>query len=398
MIGSFRGERNMPKVKRALLCGIGLLCVAGPSQSGSGQHTNIQERHRFLVSSNPPAKSICMDCESPTGIAATNPPAHFDALAANAAELARYGFPPRPPFKTAPDAYAFWVKLVTLPVRRVVAKLEPTNIHSGPVAIVAEAPPGHGTTQAIGGNSAASVGYFVADADNPFRAPNTTVYGSFVVPLAQQAFGACTGDWDYSLIWVGIDDKTDVLQGGVEADALCSGGTSQSFYSAWYEWYPFDLVQMSTPVLAPGDLVYTYVWNTNRTTGNFYIADETQGTVSSVTFNAPPGTQLNGDGVEWVIERPTVNHVVAPLTNYIDVPWYGAMAVAPKRRHPQYSPGYAPTGRIFDTTMFVDGEPISRAYRTSNNNLNHTDQGGAVTDIPGSALWFFDEGAARQQQ
>ncbi|MDQ6714348.1 MAG: G1 family endopeptidase [Candidatus Dormibacteraeota bacterium] len=83
------------------------------------------------------------------------------------------------------------------------------------------------------------------------------------MPTAQQAFGSCTGGWDYSSHWPGIDGNgsNDVLQAGVEVDAFCSGGTTASFYSAWIEWFPFNETRVSFPDIHPGDLVFIEVWN-----------------------------------------------------------------------------------------------------------------------------------------
>ena len=104
------------------------------------------------------------------------------------------------------------------------------------------------------------------------------MYGAFVVPVAQQAFGACTGSYDYSSFWVGIDgwNSSDVFQAGIEADAYCNGSTTAAYYSAWYEWYPYNEVRISSPGVAPGDLIEVYIWNTSRTVGNYYMVNYTR--------------------------------------------------------------------------------------------------------------------------
>ena len=62
-------------------------------------------------------------------------------------------------------------------------------------------------------------GYAVVDSKDPFKAKNTYIYGAFVVPVAQPAFGACNSVSMSS--WVGIDgfNSNDVFQAGIEADA-----------------------------------------------------------------------------------------------------------------------------------------------------------------------------------
>jgi hypothetical protein len=43
------------------------------------------------------------------------PPEGFDPLSASDAELAKYGFPPRPDLRKAPALYAQWRRMVSLP-------------------------------------------------------------------------------------------------------------------------------------------------------------------------------------------------------------------------------------------------------------------------------------------
>src|ERR1700747_3154524 len=48
----------------------------------------------------------------------------------------------------------------------------------------------------------------------------------YVVPVAEQALGACTGGWDYGSAWNGIDGwgSPDVLQAGIQFAPYSSGG------------------------------------------------------------------------------------------------------------------------------------------------------------------------------
>ena len=51
-----------------------------------------------------------------------------------------------------------------------------------------------------------------------------------------------------------IEGSADVLQAGIEFDAYCSGTTTASYYSAWYEWYPFGEVRiLNFPIVAGTD-------------------------------------------------------------------------------------------------------------------------------------------------
>ncbi len=141
------------------------------------------------------------------------------------------------------------------------------------------------------------------------------VFAEFVVPVANQAYGACTGGWDYSSSWAGIDGwgSNDVLQAGTESDAYCNNGTRATFYAAWVEWYPYGSVQISTLPVAPGDDVYVAVWNTSATQGHVYFVNYTTNQAVEGTLTPPPGTALVGNSVEWVVERPGVNGSIASV-------------------------------------------------------------------------------------
>jgi hypothetical protein len=152
----------------------------------------------------------------------------------------------------------------------------------------------------------------------------------FVVPVAEQAFGACTGGWDYGSAWNGIDGwgSPDVLQAGIEFDAYCAlGGLVKStYYSAWYEWYPNSEVRIGGFPIAPGDDLFVEVWHTSPTQGYAYLVNYNNNQSVTIGFNAPAGTTLVGNSAEWVVERPTVGGSLANLTNYIMDPFWDAHA------------------------------------------------------------------------
>lgn len=326
----------------------------------------------------------------PMARAHATPPANFDPLSASDAQLAQFGFPPRPDAATAPDRYAVWKKLVTAPQRRLQPTLEHTTIHNGRARLVS---PGGGVPglarNARSGiaNDAASVttmnwsGYAVVDGADPFQS-GTTVYGEWVVPVAQQAVGACTGNWAYSSEWVGIDGFTssDVLQAGVEVDAFCSSGATRAFYSAWYEWYPDVETRITNLPVAPGNIIAVEVWNSGPTQGNAYIVNYTTQQSVSLAFNAPAGTSLVGDSVEWIVERPEVNGSFAALTHYVAEPFNFCHAAAGAGT---YTPGASPTGTAYSIDMIDDGG--SGPIVLSSPNLYGT-----------AALWFYEPGPAEQ--
>lgn len=326
----------------------------------------------------------------PMARAHARPPMNFDPLAASDAELAQFGFPPRPDAQTAPDRYAVWKKLVTAPQHRLEPALEHTTIHNGRAHLVSPrggAPDLARNARSGIANEPASVttmnwsGYAVVDGANPFQS-GTTVYGEWVVPVAQQAAGTCTGAWSYSSQWVGIDGFTssDVLQAGIEVDALCSRGSTTAFYSAWYEWYPDVETRITNLPIAPGNIIGVEVWNSGPSQGNAYIVNYTTQQSVSLAFNAPAGTRLIGDSVEWIVERPEVNGSFAALTHYVAEPFNFCHAAAGAGT---YTPGLSPSGTAYSIDMIDD-----------------TGNGPTVLSSPNlygtAALWFYEPGPAEQ--
>jgi hypothetical protein len=277
------------------------------------------------------------------------PPAGFDPITSSDAELAYNGFPPRPNQSAQPKAYATWVRAMKASKTRAVPKLEQTTILHGPIKPGTPANP-----------TAVEYALPAAQASNTSYSYNwsgyvdfsgATSYGSssfyylvndFVVPVAEQAFGACTGGWDYGSAWNGIDGwgSPDVLQAGIEFDAYCSSflGVTQraSYYSAWYEWYPYGEVRIGGFPIAPGDDMFVEVWHTSSTQGYAYLVNYNNNQAVEVGFTAYPGYALVGNSAEWVVERPTVGGSLATLTNYIMDPFWDAYA---------YTEGYS---KFFD--------------------------------------------------
>ena len=275
------------------------------------------------------------------------PPAGFDPITASDQDLAYHGFPPRPNQNTEPKAFATWAKAMKASKTRIVPTLEQTAVF-------------HGPAQQAKGSAANAKAVENALASAPDKASNVsysynwsgyvdfsgaTSYGSksyyflvndFVVPKAEQAFHACTGGWDYGSAWNGIDGwgSPDVLQAGVEFDAYCAlGGLIKStYYSAWYEWYPYGSVRIGGFPIAPGDDMFVEVWNTSATSGHAYLVNYNNNQSVNISFSAPAGTTLVGNSAEWVVERPSVGGNLTTLTNYIMDPFWDAYA---------YTQGYA---------------------------------------------------------
>jgi hypothetical protein len=316
------------------------------------------------------------------------PPANFNPLTASPAANAQYGIPPAPNPTAAPAAHAEWLKAVGGPTNRDAPnsiQLTPTNIFNGPALNVGRSAP-YETPARVPSNSIVTTtssnwsGDAVYNAANPFTVE--AIIGEFVVPTAHQAFGACTGAWDYSSQWPGIDgyNSSDVLQAGVEADAYCSGGTTTGFYSAWIEWYPNASTRVSSPVIHPGDLVYVEVWNTSPTQGYAYFNNLSTNTTATYSLTRPSTATHVGNSVEWIVERPGVGGGLATLTNYIDVAWSYGVAWNYTSGSPTYyyQGANPPAGTLYNITMLDNsGKGISSAT------IENTD-----------FLWFQDFGSA----
>jgi hypothetical protein len=334
------------------------------------------------VAGSPPPNGVATNL--PNVFAVPAPQAGFDPLVATDAQLAKAGFPPRPDRHTSPGGYAAWKRAMSAGATRVVPKLEQTNITHGPAKIKDHSAITNGQATSKSGNwsgDAIVTGY-------TGRTPPTYYYliGDYVIPIARQAIGRCDGTWDYSSEWVGIDGygSNDVLQAGVEADAFCSGSTKSTFYSAWYEWFPFSEVRISSssfPV-GPGNDVFVEVWSTSATAGHAYLYNYYTNIAVSLSFSAPSGTTLQGNSAEWVVERPGVGGSLANLAGYGQD--FFTDAYAYDYYGDQYTPGQPGSRTNYNITM-ID----------SNGNALSTAQN-AGPDVNGTtnAIWFQATGAA----
>ncbi len=245
-------------------------------------------------------------------------PVGFNPLTASSTALAAAGVPPRPDAARDAAGYANWQRAVTSGAKRIMPVLRRVDMRHKPRISNGTQTTTNWSGYALVRNSVTSYGatsfyYLVTD---------------FVVPVAQQAFGTCTGGWVYSAYWAGIDgySNNDVLQAGTEADAYCSGGYTSSEYYAWYEWYPANEVQITNMTVSPGDDMYVEVWSGSATVGDAYIVDFTKNVSVSVEFDAPRGTALVGNSAEFIVERPEVGNSLSNLMNYVLGYWVGTQA------------------------------------------------------------------------
>jgi hypothetical protein len=239
------------------------------------------------------------------------PPAPFDALGASEAELNAYGFPPRPDQTRDAAGYETWSRALAAHPRRLAPTLQRTVIYHGPRVASARPATVDGATSSNWSGYAADTG-----ARTWSNASFSTVAADFVVPAVTAR--TCDSTWEYSSVWVGIDGyaSDDVLQAGVEADALCVGGYAETYYTPWYEWYPNASTRITNLAATPGQSFYIHVWATSPTAGHAYIQNLGSNQSVSLNFNAPSGTTLRGESAEWILESPSVNGSLATLPLY----------------------------------------------------------------------------------
>lgn len=348
-------------MKLTLFCGMAFTALASSAMVTAAFAQNEQ-----MMPTNVPGITIVRP-----------PPAAFDAVHASAAARAQYAVPPAPDPVMTPKAYQQWRAAVSAPQLRETPALEQTDIFNGPNRrLGAKA---NASNSSINTTSSNWSGTSVL---NGTFSTVEAIIGEFVVPTAHQAFGACTGGWDYSSQWPGIDGNgsSDVLQAGTEVDAYCSGGTTSSYYSAWIEWYPHSETRVSSPTIHPGDLLFVEVWSTSPTVGYAYFYNYSTLQSAEYGLTAPSGTTLKGNSIEWIVERPGISGGLATLTNYIDSSWpYGIAWNWQASRPTYYWEGQNPAIGTLDVITMLDnnGSGISAAT------LENSD-----------FLWFQDYGSA----
>jgi hypothetical protein len=254
------------------------------------------------------------------------PPAGFDPISASDEELQYHGFPPRPNQTNDPDGYAAWAKAMRASNKRVVPQLVQTGIFHGSAdqqqngnaekTVMAPGPHDNGLV------TTTMAGYYVQSGATSYGSSSFYYIESyFVVPVVQQRSG-CSGGWEFASAWDGLDGfgSPDILQAGIEFDAYCSGLTRATYYSAWYEWYPYGEVRIGGFPIGPGDDIFVEVWHTSPTQGYVYLLNYTTSQSVVLGVTAYPGRALIGNSAEWIVEDPR------ELINFHWIPFWNAAA------------------------------------------------------------------------
>lgn len=323
----------------------------------------------------------------PEATTTSAPAAGLNPVTMSATDLAAWGYPPQPDPNAAPQAYAVWVQAVTAAQNRIFPWLVRSNRAHGP-SLASQSISLSNSTPVVASAVNSAMGSYNWSGylnTNPNGAVFTSVSAQYVVPRAQQAPGTCTGGWDYSSTWVGLDGAgagaNDVLQAGTYADAYCgpdSDGDAQitaTNYSPWYEWYPMNATVISGLTIRPGDNVFVEVWSTSPTTGSVFAVDLNTQQYVSINLTAPAGVQVAGGSAEWIVECPSVSGSLATLTNYISEYVSGAYAV--DNNGTTYSPAASTPVVMVDQNM----QPISYPSLLGTSAMQIQNTGSSVTGL-----------------
>jgi len=300
------------------------------------------------------------------------PAAGLNPLTMSASDLAAWGYPPQPDPNAAPQAYAAWVEAVTAAQVRIFPLLARSNRAHGP-SLGSQGINISNSTPAVASAVNSALGSYNWSGylnTNTNGAIFTSVSAEYTVPRAQQATGACTGGWDYSSTWVGLDGAgagaNDVLQAGTYADAYCGASgesddgddssgsqTTETDYSAWYEWYPMNATNITGLKIRPGDNMFVEVWSIATGAGGIFVVDLDSQQYVTVNLTAPAGVQSAGGSAEWIVECPSISGSLTTLTNYTSE--YVSDAYALDNNGMSYTPADSTPVVMVDQNM----QPIS---------------------------------------
>jgi hypothetical protein len=273
----------------------------------SGLKTDTQVRVTVGERGDPTLQALY---ESSRG--ASRPAVERDPRTLSQAEIAARGLPPRPDPTSAPEAYAVWTTIVTMPMRRIAQSGTPPNANIFDV------------------NQTDSVWSGVAAITGSYAAVGATWNVPTVIPDPSLANNQC----DAISVWVGIDGDNlgnhDLIQDGTHSLYCKAGAMTTYTYDAWIETIgqmtggqPTGAVSQFT--VNPGDLLFAETWectagangswsiNLSGTSGCFYVADITRAVESLQEVATPVNTcgtshnqtcTVTGASAEWIVERP----------------------------------------------------------------------------------------------
>ncbi len=181
-------------------------------------------------------------------------------------------------------------------------------------------------------------GYVIA---SDFSNPQPNVIGisaSWTVPTINVTMGDA-----YSSAWIGIGGQFDksLIQLGTEHDSV----NGKERFSVWYEMLPDYAVNIPVNI-SEGDVIYASISlvNTETDLWNLQLTDTTNGEDFSQNF-VYNSTRLSA---EWIVERPTLNNQISPLSNFGTITFTDAQA---NINHEVSAIGGLPFAQVHMTSM-----------------------------------------------
>jgi hypothetical protein len=254
------------------------------------------------------------------------PPAGFNAVTASDADLATYGFPPRPSLASA--SYTTWANMVTglrtrlpNPTVKSTGRFHAPPINPTNVTQIQDTNEYSDNWSGLAANVSGSNNYFKV---------NTSMVGAGWQLPALGTENCSYTPYYIAEQWVGFDGwnpqyptspgpgNQDVLQAGVELSGCPSA------YVAWYTWYtvgctennslyPCDQTNVNLPISAGQ---YFFVWVIYEYSDNpsyeatAVLSNQSTGQYVSIGFNQPPSNSpyatFSGESAEWIVERPMI--------------------------------------------------------------------------------------------
>ncbi len=240
----------------------------------------------------------------PAPVLLSSPPPGFHPVTATQAQLAKYGFPPRP---SAANVRALdeWTQAMKSWKHTVHPQFLTSNIHIDPIFGQDVATTGQGAKN-WAGNQDTSHTY-------------TSITGQWTVPSVT----ALVNDQSIESSWAGLGT------GASSSNQLIQAGdfneVSWSFYSGSYHpsytHYLFWDIAPQTGIhpitnvpIYPYDTVYVNCWYTSGY-AHFYLQNSTTG--ESTGTISEPVSGFSGSTAEWIVERPAIG-----VTNTFPGWWY----------------------------------------------------------------------------
>ncbi len=258
------------------------------------------------------------------------PPAGFQPVYASAAELERYGFPPRP---SDPETKAEWEGDMAAYQGTEGSEQETCNTASEslPVAssVVEEGQEERESGEEAGGTASQDYGSANWAGFATYEPQRTNdwvaVQGDFSQPSALS--DSCSASQVVSWIGLGGYGTASLIQAGTGIDA-------SNHYYAWWEYLgPFksgiNIHRVNSLAVHPGDHLHVYVsYSRANAVANFYLANDTTGKARPIIVRNLPQKYYDGSTTEFIDERPAINEKYSHLKNFGANHWWKAKAQA----------------------------------------------------------------------